>query len=130
MTKTLRVNMMARQMTPFFSSSSVIHLHISFLFLKTFKIQFHGIPLLHYVPANDDTFKPVHTDILFLRKICQLLLYNIFCSQFDTNLAPILLTISPSRADPGRREKYNLNFCFYTSLWSLKRFYEDFKRLS
>ena len=130
MTKTLRVNMMARQMTPFFSSLSVILLYISFLFLKTFKIQFHDAPLSHYVLANDDFFKLVNTDILFLRKICQLLVYNIFCSQFDTNLAPILLTINPSRAGPGRREKYSLNFCFYTSLFCLKRFYEDFKELS
>ena len=29
--------------------------------------------------------------------------------------------ISP---DPGRREKININFYFYTSLWYLKRFYE------
>ena len=34
-----------------------------------------------------------------------------------------------SRRSPGRREKINLNFYFYTSLWCLKRFYEDPKVL-
>ena len=33
----------------------------------------------------------------------------------------------PSRPNPGRREKINLNFYFHTSLWCLKRFYEDLK---
>ena len=30
---------------------------------------------------------------------------------------------------PGRREKINLNFCFHTSLWCLKGFYEGLKGL-
>ena len=33
-------------------------------------------------------------------------------------------SVNPSRLDPGRREKINLNFYFHTSLWCLKRFYE------
>ena len=32
--------------------------------------------------------------------------------------------LNPSRPDPGRRGKINLNFYFYTFLWCLKRFYE------
>ena len=32
---------------------------------------------------------------------------------------------NPSRSDPGRREKINLNFYFHISLWFLKRFYKD-----
>ena len=36
-------------------------------------------------------------------------------------------TLNPSRPDPGRREKVNLNFYFHTSLWWLKRFYEGLK---
>ena len=31
-----------------------------------------------------------------------------------------------SRTDPGRREKYNLNFYFHTSLRCLKRFYDSY----
>ena len=34
-----------------------------------------------------------------------------------------------SRPDPGRREKINVNFCFHTSLWYLKGFYEGLKGL-
>ena len=30
--------------------------------------------------------------------------------------------LNPSRSDPGRREKINLNFYFHTSLWYLKEF--------
>ena len=36
--------------------------------------------------------------------------------------------INPSRPDPGRREKINLNFYFHT-LWCLKSFYEGLKGL-
>ena len=35
----------------------------------------------------------------------------------------------PSRPNPRRREKINLNFYFHTSLWCLKRFYESLKGL-
>ena len=28
---------------------------------------------------------------------------------------------------PGQKEKIKLNFCFHTSLWCLKRFYEEIK---
>ena len=35
----------------------------------------------------------------------------------------------PLRLNPGRREKIKFNFCFYTSLWCLKRFYEGLKGL-
>ena len=31
--------------------------------------------------------------------------------------------LNPSRPSPWRREKTNLNFCFHTLLWCLKRFY-------
>ena len=41
----------------------------------------------------------------------------------------ILYKINPSRPDPGRREKINLNFYFHTSLWCLKRFCEGLKGL-
>ena len=34
------------------------------------------------------------------------------------------MILNPSRPNPGRREKINLNFYFHTSLWCLKRFYE------
>ena len=37
--------------------------------------------------------------------------------------------INPSRPDPGRREKINLNVYFHTSLWCLKKPYEDPKGL-
>ena len=37
--------------------------------------------------------------------------------------------ITPSRTNPGRREKKLLHFYFHTSLWCLKRFYEGLKSL-
>ena len=37
------------------------------------------------------------------------------------------LVVNPSRHDPGRRKKINLDFYFQTSLWCLKRFYEGLK---
>ena len=37
--------------------------------------------------------------------------------------------INPSRPDPGRRDKINLDFYFRTCLWCLKRFYEGLKGL-
>ena len=36
-------------------------------------------------------------------------------------------SMNPFPADPGRREKFNLNFYFHTFLWCLKRFYEGLK---
>ena len=41
----------------------------------------------------------------------------------------VLKIFNPSRPDPERREKINLNFYFHTSLWYLKRFYEGLKGL-
>ena len=38
-----------------------------------------------------------------------------------------LIMLNPSRPDPGQAEKINLNFCFQTSLWCLKKFYEGLK---
>ena len=35
------------------------------------------------------------------------------------------IEVNPAHLDPRQREKINLNFCFYTSLWCQKRFYED-----
>ena len=74
---------------PIFSiySLSCICWYILFLHFKTFKIQFHGIPphvafcsslKNTHLHANDDTFKSVN----ILQKVCWLLLYNMFCSQF------------------------------------------------
>ena len=40
------------------------------------------------------TFKSVNTDILFLHKIFQFLVYNKFCYQVDTNLGPTPWTSS------------------------------------
>ena len=39
------------------------------------------------------------------------------------------IPINPSRPNPGRREKINLIFYFYTSLWYLKSFCEGVKGL-
>ena len=36
----------------------------------------------------------------------------------------LLQDFNPSRPDPGRREKINLNFYFHTSLWCLRKFYK------
>ena len=39
------------------------------------------------------------------------------------------MSINPFRPNPGRREKSKLNFYFHSSLWCLKRFYEDLQGL-
>ena len=77
MSITLEVNMINRQMTPFFSSNllSSIRQYISILHFNTFKIQFNGVPPLHYAPfkpkmtlyrfqAEDDPFRAVNIYIL------------------------------------------------------------------
>ena len=38
-----------------------------------------------------------------------------------------MTVINPSRPDPGRKEKINLNFYFETSSRCFKRFYEGFR---
>ena len=35
-----------------------------------------------------------------------------------------ITTFNPSRPNPGRIEKINLNFYFHTTLWCLKKFFE------
>ena len=37
--------------------------------------------------------------------------------------------LNPSRPDPGRRGKINLNLYFHTSLWCLKRFSEGLHKI-
>ena len=39
--------------------------------------------------AKDDTLKPAGIYIFFLQKVCKLLVYNMFCSQYDNKLTPI-----------------------------------------
>ena len=89
--------MITKQITSFFSST---HRTLSvcifdFCILRPSKFSSMGSPPLHYILVckiltyQGDNFKLVKTDILFLRKTCELLIYHLFCSQFDTNLAPI-----------------------------------------
>ena len=40
-----------------------------------------------------------------------------------------VFTLDPSRHDPGRRERKNLNFYFHTSSWCFYRFYKSLKSL-
>ena len=40
-----------------------------------------------------------------------------------------LCPLNPSRPEPGRRKKINLNFNFHTFFWFLKRFYKCLERL-
>ena len=47
-------------------------------------------------------------------------------NQHHSTLVLIFCRFNPSRPDPGRKEKINLNFYFHTSLWCLKMFYEGF----
>ena len=51
-------------------------------------------------------------------------------ASFTDEISTRVSIINPSRPDPGRREKINLNFYFHTSLWCLKRFYEGLLGLS
>ena len=89
-TITLGINMITRKMTSF---SSSISWYILFLYFKTFKIQSPLCMLFCSVKytfnVKNDTFKPVKMDILFINKICYILVYNITFSQFDTNLVLI-----------------------------------------
>ena len=97
MTVNLRGNITI-QMTPFshllFEFDLLVYL---FLHFKTYTIQFHEISSFAlysglwntYLPVKYASFKTVNKDILFLRKTFKLLVYSMFCSQFDTNLAPI-----------------------------------------
>ena len=39
------------------------------------------------------------------------------------------ILINPFRPDHGRREKINLHFYIHTSLWCVKKFYEEYKDL-
>ena len=90
--------MKTRQMITFFSAI-LLALSVSmfsFLPFKTFKLQsnesspFALSSALQYTQLHDqdDIFKPVNINIIFLRKICYLLEYNMFCSH--------LITIWPS----------------------------------
>ena len=83
--------MIARQMTPFFSSLW----YILFLYFRTFKIQFYGVSYSHYalvckthLNAKYDNFKYI---FFLCRKfvIQNFLVYSFSYSQFDTNLAPM-----------------------------------------
>ena len=94
--------MIPRQMTPFliYSLSSVCW-YISFLhfILRPSKFNSKESPLCimlwnvsYTLTYKDDISKPVNIYIFFLRTIGQLLVCNMVCSQFDTNLALIPLT--------------------------------------
>ena len=88
-------NMITRQLTPFFfvNSLSSIRWFISFLHLKTFKIQFLGVPPLYYflvckihIFMLKMTLSRLFTQISFFYiKFKQ---FNLFCSQFGNNLVP------------------------------------------
>ena len=56
---------------------------------------------------------------------CILLIKNDYERKTKYNRPFENIYIYPSRPDPRRREKINLNFHFHTSLWCFKRFYED-----
>ena len=100
MTITWGVNMIIRQMTPFFPST-LWALSVG-IFISAFQdlqnsvpqgpsplcIMFWSVKFTH-LHAKDDTFEPVNIGIFFLQKICKLLLYDMLCLQFDTNFAPI-----------------------------------------
>ena len=92
MTKTPRVNMIARQMTPFFSSLW----YILFLHFRTFRIQFYGIPHSHYalilkihLNAKDDISSLLNIYYFSIEN----LLYRIFW--YIAFLIPNLILIRP-----------------------------------
>ena len=97
MTITPGVNIIKQQNIYFIYYLSSICWFISFLHFNIFKIQFYGVPafalcsglLNTHLHAKDDNFKPSNINILFLHKIYHLLVYNMFHSQIDSNLAPI-----------------------------------------
>ena len=58
----------------------------------------------------------------------QVNLWKTICKKFEVIWSPLVdivvnvdvetnPSINPIRADPGRREKFNLNFYFHTFLW-------------
>ena len=79
---------------------SSIRCSISLTCFKTFKIQFHGVPPLHYVLICkirtyllQMTFSSPLTWISFFYIKFAKFWYIMFCSQFDTNLVPIPWTM-------------------------------------
>ena len=79
---------------------SSIRWSISLTCFKTFKIQFHGVPPLHYVLVCkirtyllQMTFSSPLTWISFFYIKFAKFWYIMFCSQFDTNLVPIPWTM-------------------------------------
>ena len=71
---TLEVNMITRQINPFFSST-LLALSFVLFHVKTYQIPFSGIPPMHYVLfckiiicMSKKTFKPVNIDILIQYK--------------------------------------------------------------
>ena len=89
MTLILGVNMITRQMTSFFHLLFELYplVYILFLHFNTFKVMWNT-----HLHAKYDAFKLVSININ-KRKICQPLVYNMFFSPFDTNLASIPWTI-------------------------------------
>ena len=98
MTVTPEVNMITRQMTLFsflIYSLSSICCYISFLDFKTFKIQFDGLPLLHYVLACK-----IHMYMPEIILSSLLILISFFYMKFanfwyKTCFIPYLISISP-----------------------------------
>ena len=66
------------------------------------------------------------TNFKYSRVLTILFQYK-FADWQNSYLINTKMAFNPSRPNPRRREKNNLNFYFLTSLWSLKRFYEGFK---
>ena len=88
---------------------NTIRWYISFSNFKIFEIQSHRVPSCICRRYEDETFNPVNIDILFLHKICQLLVCNLFCFQSDTSLVPI-------SKNKSRKTKFQLSFRFLSFL--------------
>ena len=87
----MRVNMITRQMTSFFSC---IPKALSVGMFQGLQNSIPWAPAFGlssglqntYLHVKEDTFKPVNIDIPFLCRTYKLLAYNMLCSQFDVNL--------------------------------------------
>ena len=65
--------------------------------------------------TKNDTLKPAGIYIFFLQKVCKLLVYNMFCSQYD-KLTPIpwtKLNLRKKLFDVKRETENNTNDVYY-----------------
>ena len=84
--------------------------------------------ILTYIPWNISILTLRHQPFFVKSPLLQIEVISLrLLSNFDAgkNFVRISKYFNPSRHNPVRSKKIELNFYFYTVLWCLKRFYEN-----